>query len=223
VVGVELCSLKDVVREVERIKTEEVERVRNMEARRRVSKSILLVMFYCPKCLRTYSYSNIEIRAMARRGAVPKCGYCGERLREVDEEFRERYAELWEGYRVKVETILKLTWGVLRSWQTETNTEAIPCIIRCNFVTISFDYPSYLKIYIEGSEVKAYIFLHWLEPRQVPGLLHIVEVLRHVGVKALIEVDPDHCRIPREVMEKLGFKRDLLTWQLKIEEGGGVG
>jgi NAD-dependent SIR2 family protein deacetylase len=220
-VGEKLCSLKDVVREVERIKKEEVERVRSMEARRRVSKSLTLITFYCPKCLRTYDYSNIELRAMARRGATPKCGYCGERLREVDEEFRERYAELWEGYRVKVETILKSTWEVLRNWRAETNTEVMPCIIRRDFVTINLDYPSYLKVCIEGSEVKAYMFLHWLEPRQVPGLLHIVETLKNTKVKTLIEVDPDHCRIPREAMEKLGFKRDLLTWQLKIEEEGG--
>jgi RNase P subunit RPR2 len=222
VVGLEvrLCNLEDVLREVERVKEEEVEKARSMEAKRRISKSTYLVKFYCPKCLiRIYDYTNNELRTKTRKGVMLKCVYCHEELRVVDDEFKKRYVELWESYRAKVEAILRPVWRILRNWWIETDEEKMPCIITHYSVIVKFEAPSHLMIYIKDGEVRAYMYLHWFEPDKVPKLLSVVEALKNANIKALIEVDPrwDHCRIKREDMEKLGFKMGLFNWQLEIQ------
>jgi RNase P subunit RPR2 len=215
-----LCSLEDILAEIERVKAEEVERVKSMEARRRISKSTYLVKFYCPKCLiRIYDYTNNELRTKARKGAMLKCVYCHEELRVVDVEFKKKYVELWESYRSKVEAVLRPVWRALRNWWIETEEEKMPCITTHYSVIVKFEAPSHLMIYIEGGEVRAYMYLHWLEPDKVPKLLSVVEALKNAKVKARIEVDPrpDHCTVEMEDMEKMGFKMGLFNWQLEIQ------
>jgi RNase P subunit RPR2 len=222
VVGLEvkLCSLEDILREVERVKEEEVEKARKMEPKRKLTKSTYLVYLYCPKCLiRVYSYTNNELRTGAKKGVVPECSYCKVELRVVDDEFKKRYMELWESYRRKVEMILRPIWKVLRNWWIETDVNTMPCIVDRYSVTVKFDAPSHLKIYIEDGEVKAYMYLHWFEPERVHKFEEIVKALKNAKVKALVEVDPrwDHCRVRREDMERLGFRMGLLDWQLEIQ------
>jgi DNA-binding ferritin-like protein (Dps family) len=218
-----LCSLEDVLEEVERVKAGEVGKVKSMEARVKISKSTYLIKFYCSKCLRVYEYTNNELRRRARKGMMLKCTYCHEELREVDEELKRRYEELWEDYRCKVEAILKPIWRTLRNWWIETDEERMLCsmgrFLGRYSVTVKFDAPSHLRIYLEDGEVKAYMYLHWFEPKQVEKFKQILEVLRNARVKALIEVDPrgDHCTVPREDMERLGFKMGLLDWQLELQ------
>jgi DNA-binding ferritin-like protein (Dps family)/predicted RNA-binding Zn-ribbon protein involved in translation (DUF1610 family) len=224
VVGLEdrLCSLEDVLKEVERVKAEGVERVKNMEAKMKISKSTYLVKFYCPKCLRVYEYTNNELRRRAKKGVALKCPYCRLELKMVDNEFKRRYEELWEDYKYKVEAILKPIWKILRNWWIETDEERM----RCNMsgflgrysVTVKFDAPSHLRIYLEDGEIRAYMYLHWFEPKQIEKFKQILEVLKSAKIKALIEVDPrgDHCTVPREDMMRLGFKMGLLDWQLEL-------
>jgi RNase P subunit RPR2 len=217
---VKLLSLEEVLREVERVKEEEVEKARAMEARVRISKSTYLIKLYCPMCLvRVYSYTNNELRTRARKGVVPECSYCKVELRVVDDEFKKRYMELWESYRSKVEMMLRPIWRILRNWWIETDEEKMPCIITHYSVIVKFEAPSHLMIYIEGGEIRAYMYLHWLEPDKVPKLLSVVEALKNAKVKALIEVDPrwDHCMVKKEDMERLGFKMGLFNWQLEIQ------
>ncbi len=214
-----LCNLEDILGEVERVKAEEVGRAEKMEAKRRISRSTYLVKLYCPKCLvRIYDYTNNELRTKTRKGVTPKCVYCHEELRVVDVGFKRRYIELWESYRSKVEMVLRPVWRILRNWWIETGEEKMPCIITRYSVIVKFEAPSHLMIYIEGGEVRAYMYLHWLEPDKVPKLLSVVEALKNAKVKALIEVDPrqDHCMVKKEDMEKLGFKMGLFNWQLEL-------
>jgi RNase P subunit RPR2 len=217
-----LCSLEDILMEIERVKAEEVERVKSVEARRKISKSTYLITFYCPKCLiRTYQYTNNELRTKAKKGIVPKCAYCLVELKVVDDEYREGLARLWEEYKSKVQEILKPIWKTLRNWWLTTDVEAMPCEIRLYPVpsaTVKFEAPSHLKIYIEGGEVKAYMYLHWFEHDKMEKFRQVVEALRNAKVKALVEVDPrpDHCTVKREDMQKLGFKMGLFNWQMEI-------
>jgi hypothetical protein len=213
------CNLEDVIREIEGFEAEEHERVKGMEARRKISKSTYLITFYCPKCLiRTYQYTNNELRAKAKKGIVPKCTYCLVELKVVDDEYRERLARLWEEYRMKVEAILKPIWKTLRNWWLTTDVETMLCEIHRYSVTVKFEAPSHLKIYIGDGEVKAYMYLHWFEYDKIEKFRQVVEALRNAKVKALIEVDPrpDHCMVKREDMQKLGFKMGLLNWQMEI-------
>jgi len=218
-----LCRLEDVLEEVERVKVEEVEKVRGMEARMKISKSTYLIRFYCPKCLRVHEYTNNELRRRARKGVALKCTSCHVGLRELDDGYKRRYEEVWEDYRRKVETILKPIWKTLRDWWIETDEERMLCsmgrFLGRYSVTVKFDAPSHIRIYLEDGEVRAYMYLHWFEPRQVEKFKQILEVLRSARVKALIEVDPrgDHCEVPREEMERLGFKMGLLYWQLELQ------
>jgi len=215
---VRLCSLEDVLREVEEFK-EEVEKARRMEPKRKLTKSTYLVYLYCPKCLvRVYSYTSNQLRTRAKKGIVPTCSYCKVELKVVDDEYRERLARMWEEYKAKVEMILKPIWKVLRNWWIETDEERMPCIVTHYSVIVKFEAPSHLKIYIESGEVRAYMYLHWLEPDKVPKLLSVMEALKNAKVKALIEVDSrwDHCTIPKEDMEKLGFRMGLFNWQLEL-------
>jgi RNase P subunit RPR2 len=221
VVGLEVrqLSLEELLREVGERVREKVENVKNMEPKRRLTKSTYLVYLYCPRCLAVYDYTNNQLRTRARKGAI-KCPPCKEELKIVDEEFKKRYAELWETYRAKVEAILRPIWKILRNWWIETDVETMPCIVDYYSVTVKFDAPSHLKIYIDRDrEIRAYMYLHWFEPNTVPKFLKVVETLKNAKIKALIEVDPrwDHCRVPKEDMEKLGFKMGLFNWQLVIE------
>jgi len=216
---VRLCSLEDVLREVEKFKEEEVEKARRMEPKRKLTKSTYLVTLYCPKCLiRTYQYTSNELRRKLKKGVVPKCSYCKVELRIVDDEYRERLARMWEEYKAKVEMILKPIWKVLRNWWLTTDVETMPCEIHRYSVTVRFEAPSHLKIYIEDGEVKAYMYLHWFEYDKVEKFERVVEALKNAKVKALIEVDsrPDHCTVSREDMEKLGFRMGLFNWQLEL-------
>jgi len=216
---VRLCNLEDVLREVEEFKEEEVEKARRMEPKRKLTKSTYLVTLYCPKCLiRTYQYTSNELRRILKKGVVPKCSYCKVELRVVDDEYRERLARMWEEYKAKVEMILKPIWKVLRNWWLTTDVETMPCEIHRYSVTVRFEAPSHLKIYIEDGEVKAYMYLHWFEYDKVEKFERVVEALKNAKVKALIEVDsrPDHCTVNREDMEKLGFRMGLFNWQLEL-------
>jgi hypothetical protein len=220
VVGVSRqCSLDDVIREVEKFKVEEIEKVRSMEAKRKISRSTYLVTLYCPRCLiRTYTFTNNELRTRAKKGIKPVCSYCKVELREVDSEYREKLTRLWEDYRMKVEMILRPIWKVLRNWWLITDVETMPCEIDRYSVTVKFEAPSHLKIYIEDGEVKTYMYLHWFEYDKVEKFKQVIETLRNAGVKALVEVDPrsDHCTVRKEDMEKLGFRMGLFDWQLEI-------
>ncbi|MCC5989993.1 MAG: hypothetical protein LM558_00590 [Thermosphaera sp.] len=218
-----LCSLNDILREIERVKAEEVERVKSMEAKVKISKSTYLIKFYCPKCLRVYEYTNNDLRRRAKKGVALKCPFCHLELKMVDDEYKKRYEEMWDDYKHKVETILKPIWKILRNWWIETDEERMLCnvggFLGRYSVTVKFDAPSHLKIYIENGEIKAYMYLHWFEVRQIERFKQVLEVLRSAKVKALIEVDPrgDHCMVPREEMERLGFKMGLLDWQLELQ------
>jgi RNase P subunit RPR2 len=218
-----LCRLEDVLEELERVKAEEVERARGMEARVKISKSTYLIRFYCPKCLRVREYTNNELRRRARKGVALKCTSCHVELRELDDEYRRRCEEVWEDYRRKVEMILKPVWRTLRNWWIETGEERMLCsmgrFLGRYSVTVKFDAPSHLRIYLEDGEVKAYMYLHWFEPKQIPKFNQVLEALKNAKVRALIEVDPrgDHCRVPREEMERLGFRMGLLDWQLELQ------
>lgn len=218
-----LCSLRGVLEEVERVKAEQIEKVRSMEARVKISKSTYLIKFYCPKCLRVYEYTNNELRRRARKGMMLKCPYCHEELREVDEGFKRRYEELWDDYRRKVEAVLKPIWRTLRNWWIEADEERMLCnvggFLGRYSVTVKFDAPSHLKIYLEDGEIRAYMYLHWFEPKQVEKFKQVLEVLKSAKIKALIEVDPrgDHCEVPKQDMERLGFRMGLLDWQLELQ------
>ncbi len=217
------CSLDDILREVERVKAEEVGRAEKMEAKVRISKSTYLIRFYCPRCLRVYEYTNNELRRRARKGAALECPFCHLELRIVDDEFRRRCAELWEDYKHKVEAVLRPIWRTLRNWWIETDEERMLCtmggFLGRYSVTVKFDAPSHLKIYLEDGEVKAYMYLHWFEPKQVEKFMQVVEALKNAKIRALIEVDPrgDHCTVKPQDMEKLGFKMGLLDWQLELQ------
>jgi hypothetical protein len=212
-----IMNLDDVEREVERVKVEMVERAKALEPRKRISKSTYMVTLYCPRCLiRTYEYTNNQLRR-----AKPVCTVCRVELKVVDDEFKRRYVELLEGFTSIVKAVLRSTWSVLSNWWIEANTEAMPCEVEPYSVTVFFESPSHLKIYVEDGEVRAYMYLHWLSQDQLKKLDHVVSVLRSAKIKALIEVDPrwDHCQIPAKRMEELGFKRGLLYWQLEIQPG----
>jgi RNase P subunit RPR2 len=225
VVGLEarLCNLDDILREIERVKAEEVGRAEKMEAKVKISKSTYLVRFYCPRCLRVYEYTNNELRRRAKKGVALECPYCHLELKMIDDEFKRRCAELWESFRSKVEMILRPIWKVLRNWWIETDEERMLCsmgrFLGRYSVTIKFDAPSHIRIYLEDGEVKVYMYLHWFEPKQIPKFKQMLEVLKNAKVRALIEVDPrgDHCTVPREDMERLGFKMGLLDWQLELQ------
>jgi hypothetical protein len=213
------CTLEDVIKEVEKFKVEEIEKVMSMEARRKLTRATYLITMYCPKCLiRTYRFTNNELRTKAKKGIVPKCSYCKVELKVVDDEYKKRYAELWEEYKSKIEAILKPIWKVLRNWWLKTDVETMLCEIDRYSVTVKFEAPSHLKIFIENGEVKAYMYLHWFEPDKIEKFEQVVETLRNAKVKALIEVDPrpDHCTVKPEDMEKLGFRMGLFDWQLEI-------
>jgi hypothetical protein len=212
-------TLNDIIREIEKIRDEALERVKGMEAKRKLSRSTYLVTFYCPRCLiRTYQYTNNELKRRLKKGIVPRCSYCKVELRMVDDEYRERLARLLGEYKAKVEMILKLIWKTLRNWWLATDVETMPCEINRYAVTVKFEAPSHLKIYIEDGEVKAYVYLHWFEYDKVEKFRQVVEALRNANVKALIEVDPrpDHCAVKPQDMERLGFKEGLFDWQLEI-------
>gem|GEM_PF-4517259 len=214
------CTLDDIVKEIERVKAEELEKAKSIEGKRKISKATYLITFYCPKCLiRTYNYTNNELRSKLKKGITPKCSYCKVELRMVDDEYKGRLAKVWEEYRTKVEMILRPIWKVLRNWWLTTDVETMPCEIHRYSVTVKFEAPSHLKIYIEDGEVRAYMYLHWFEYDKVEKFERVVEALKNAKVKALIEVDsrPDHCTIPKEDMEKLGFKEGLFNWQLVIQ------
>jgi hypothetical protein len=218
-----LCSLEDILMEIEGVKAEEVGRAEKMEAKMRISKSTYLVRFYRPKCLRVYEYTNNELRRRAKKGVALECPFCRLELRMADDEFKRRYEEVWEDYKRKVEMILRPTWRTLRNWWIETDEERMLCnmgrFLGRYSVAVKFDAPSHLRIYLEDGEVKAYMYLHWFEPKQVEKFKQVLEVLKSARVKALIEVDPrgDHCTVPREDMERLGFKMGLLDWQLELQ------
>jgi len=208
-------SLDEVLRDVERLKVEAVERVNALKPKERVSRSTYLVTLYCPRCLiRTYRYTSNQLRRVK-----PVCTTCWVELRVVDDEFKRRYTELLESYASTVETILRPAWRILRNWWIETGVETMPCEVELYSVTVSFENPSHLKIYIEDGEVRAYMYLHWLRSDQLEKLEHVISVLRSTKIKALIEVDPrwDHCQIPPEGMERLGFKMGLRYWRLEIQ------
>jgi RNase P subunit RPR2 len=215
--------LEDILMEIERVKAEEVGRAEKMEAKVKISKSTYLVRFYCPRCLRVYEYTNNELRRRAKKGVALECPFCHLELKMVDDEYKKRYEETWEDYRCKVEAILRPIWRTLRNWWIETDEERMLCntgrFLGRYSVTVKFDAPSHLRIYLEDGEVRAYMYLHWFEPKQVEKFKQVLEVLRSAKVKALIEVDPrgDHCMVPREEMERLGFKMGLLDWQLELQ------
>jgi RNase P subunit RPR2 len=176
VISVELrrsMSLDEVVREVERVKTEMIERIKVLESRRRVSKSTYLVTLYCPRCLRTYEYTSNQLRRVKSA-----CTICRVELKILDEEFKRRYVELLERFASTVKAVLEPTWSTLRSWWIETGAEAVPCEVDAHSVTVFFETPSHLKIYIENGEVRAYMYLHWLSQDQLEKLESVINTLR---------------------------------------------
>jgi hypothetical protein len=214
VVGVfgQVMSLAEVLKEIDEKaeKTLEPLRRREMDPAPKGHK-----WYYCPKCLRARTLSRYDVK----KGKTT-CPWCNEPMRSPpDEEFFKRSEELVEAWRDKSKALIEKVWDVLREWWPyKPMTASVGAD-----VSVYFDYPSHFKVEIERAKgepkLKAELYAHYFDERNIPMLQKVIEAVKEVGVGMHIAIDarPDHCRVPKERMEEMGFKRHSI-WSYWVME-----
>jgi hypothetical protein len=209
-------SLEEVLREID----EKAE-----EFLKRLKERVGLVVprghkwYYCPKCLHADHFTPYAVK----KGKTV-CPWCWEPMKPLDEEFFKRSEEVVRDWKGKAKALIEKVWDVLRGWWPHK-----PMMIGADYedyreVTLYFDYPSFLKVGLErtkeGLELRASLYAHYFSERNVPMLQKVIEVAREVGIKMRVGIDdrPDHCTVPKEKMEEMGFRRDFGGWIMDVSQ-----
>lgn len=206
----QVMSLAEVLRKIDERAEEALEPLRRREV---VPAPKGYKWYYCPKCLTSHTLS----RYVVKKGRVA-CSRCNEPMRPLDEEFFKRSEELVETWRDKAKALIEKVWDVLEKWWPY---KPMTADVGAD-VTIYFDHPSYFKVEIErakgeGAKLKAELYAHYFDERNVPMLQKVIEAVKEAKLEMHIAIDgrPDHCTVPKEKMEEMGFKRHSI-WSLWV-------
>jgi hypothetical protein len=126
-------------------------------------------------------------------------------MRPLDEEYARERARLTSEWREKAKALLERVWDSLRDWRPWKGVEVKAYV---NGLKVVFDDPSYLWIGVEGREVEARLHLYYFTEAYAPRLKSILEAIRGVKLKCLVQVDgrPGSLQGLREDYEGAGLQ-----------------